>query len=172
MTTIVPSVVSFVGRKNSGKTTVVVNTVRELKAMGLRVGTLKHAHSHNFDMDAPGTDSFRHFEAGADVVVVSSSVKIAAIRRTEREPTAREILAEHYRGMDLVLVEGYKTQDLPRIEVFRPSVHSEPLPSDGHRIALVTNGEVDLGVPSFGFDQIRELAHFIVDRYCLHRIGD
>lgn len=161
-----PPALSIVGRKNSGKTTVVVEVVRQLKAMGLRVGTLKHAHSHDFEMDKPGADSHRHYEAGADVVVVSSSVKLAMIRRTEREPLATELVAAHYRGMDVVVVEGYKTQDLPRIEVFRPSVHTEPLPSDGHRIALVTDGTVDLGVPIFGFDQMGELAHFIADRYC------
>ncbi len=166
-----PPAVSFVGKKNSGKTSVVVQVVSELKAMGLRVGTLKHAHSHDFEMDKPGRDSHRHYEAGAEVVVISSSVKLATIRRTEREPLAREIIAEHYDGVDVVLVEGYKTQDLPRIEIFRPSVHRRPLPDDGHRIALVTDGTLDLGVPRFGFDQMRELAHFVADRCCPQRPG-
>ena len=162
----VPPVLSFVGRKNSGKTTVLVQVVRELKGMGLKVGTLKHAHDHDFEVDTPGRDSHRHYEAGADIVVVSSSVKLAAIRRVEREPGAREILASHFHGMDLVLVEGYKTQDLPRVEVFRRSVHAELLPSEGHRIAVVTDDTVDVDVPTFGFAHLCELAHFIVDRYC------
>ncbi len=162
-----PPAVAFVGRKNSGKTSVLVQVVRELKRRGLRVGTLKHAHHHDFEFDRPGRDSYRHFQAGADVSVVSSSVKLAMVRRVQSEPLAREIVRDMFPDVDIVLVEGYKTQDLPKIEVYRRVAHRQPLPPDPWRIAVVSDDALDLGVPLYGFQDLSLLADMLVEKYSL-----
>jgi molybdopterin-guanine dinucleotide biosynthesis protein MobB len=127
---VMPPVVSVVGRKNSGKTTLVVALAAELKRRGLRVASIKHSH-HDFDIDHPGKDSWRHFHEGiVDAVLIASPGRIALVMRTDeadRDPErliARFLADEMY---DLVLVEAFKRAAFPRIEVFRTTVHDSPL---------------------------------------------
>jgi molybdopterin-guanine dinucleotide biosynthesis protein B len=127
----VPPVVSVVGRKNSGKTTLVVALAAELKRRGRRVATLKHGH-HDFEMDEPGRDTWRHFhEGGAEAVIMASDTRVAVVMRFDEgaEPDPRDLVARFYagRGYDLVLVEGYKRGPFPKIEVFRRALHDRPL---------------------------------------------
>lgn len=147
MTDDLPPAVSVVGRKNSGKTTLTVALAAELKRRGRRVATLKHGH-HDFEIDQPGRDTWRHFhDGGAEAVVMASSGKIALVMRCEGEPDPRELIARFYggKGYDLVLVEGYKRGPFPKIEVFRRAVHDSPLfDADDHEsvadfVALVTD---------------------------------
>ncbi len=163
MTSSTPAIISFVGKKNSGKTTVLVNVLRELKSRGFNVGTIKHAHSHDFLMDRPGKDSHRFYDAGADAVVVSSTVKLALLKRTAHEPTARELAKTFMGNMDIVLVEGYKTQNLPKIEIFRRSAHDSPLPPDPLLLALVTDDSLETNSLVFATSELSELVDFIVD---------
>jgi molybdopterin-guanine dinucleotide biosynthesis protein MobB len=124
-----PPVVSIVGRKNSGKTTLTVAVAAELKRRGRRIATIKHGH-HAFETDEPGKDSWRHFhEGGAEAVVMAGAGKIALVMRTDGEPDPVAIVRDFYagRGYDLVLVEGYKHGPFPRVEIFRRAVHGEPL---------------------------------------------
>jgi molybdopterin-guanine dinucleotide biosynthesis protein MobB len=145
---LVPPVVCIVGRKNSGKTTLVAALAAELKRRGRRIASLKHGH-HDFEMDQPGRDTWRHFhEGGAEAVMLVSAGKLALVMRTDDvEPDPEELIRRFYggRGYDLVLVEGYKHGPFPRIEVFRRSVHDSPLhaPADAEAaarcIAMVTD---------------------------------
>lgn len=143
----VPPTVSIVGRKNSGKTTLVVALAAELKRRGRRVATLKHGH-HAFEMDQPGRDTWRHFhEGGAEAVTMVTEGRVALVMRTDGEPDPEELIRRFYggRGYDVVLVEGYKHGPFPRIEVFRRAAHDRPLhdPADpeqaGSCIAMVTD---------------------------------
>jgi molybdopterin-guanine dinucleotide biosynthesis adapter protein len=113
------NVLGVVGWKNSGKTTLVEALVHELTRRGFRISTIKHAH-HAFDIDVPGKDSYRHREAGAHEVLVASSQRWALMHelRDEEEPQLESLLAQ-LAPCDLVLVEGFKRNVYPKIEVLQ-----------------------------------------------------
>lgn len=124
------SIIGIVGWKNSGKTTLVEKLVRELTARGYRVSTVKHAH-HDFDIDHPGKDSYRHRAAGAHEVVVASAQRWALLheQRGAQEPPLAELLS-HLAPCDIVLVEGFKHGAHRKIEVRRKE-SCGPLLADG-----------------------------------------
>lgn len=153
------------GWKNSGKTGLVVALVTELTARGYRVSTIKHAH-HDFDIDRPGADSFRHRQAGAHEVTIVSGTRYAIMHelRDEPEPTLGEILPR-LSPADLVIVEGYKREAIPKIETRRLAARSrEPLsPSDPHIVAIASDHPLqDETLPGFHLDDIAGIADFIV----------
>lgn len=113
-------VVGFCGYSGSGKTTLVEQLVVQLRLAGQRVSVVKHAH-HEFDIDYPGKDSWRHRQAGAFEVVVASDRRLAKIREYEvrMDPTVHQLIAELLE-CDWVLVEGFKHADICKIEVWRP----------------------------------------------------
>lgn len=125
-----PVVVSIVGKKNSGKTTLLVGVAAELRRRGLRVASVKHGH-HAFEMDQPGRDSWRHVhEGGVEAVLLLSAGKLALIMSTPgEEPDVREAIERHLggRAYDAVLVEGYKHGELPKIEIYRREIHDAPV---------------------------------------------
>ena len=114
------NVVGFAGYSGSGKTTLVEQLIPVLKSRGLRVSVVKHAH-HSFDIDQPGKDTHRHRGAGAFEVVVASQNRLALMREFERpsQMTVHQLIAELWDGVDWVLVEGFKSSDLLKIEVWR-----------------------------------------------------
>ena len=114
-----PPAFGIAGYKNSGKTTLIVELLRELVGRGWRVGTIKHAH-HAFDIDHPGKDSFLHRTAGATEVIVASARRVAHIRELDDsgEPELSELLGR-MGSLDLVLVEGWKSGNHPRLELRR-----------------------------------------------------
>lgn len=110
-------VISIIGKSKSGKTTLIEKLIPELNSRGLRVGTVKHAH-HGFEIDHTGKDSFRHREAGAEIVALSSKDKIAIQRIIQKEIPLNEIIQTYFPDdLDLVLVEGYKKETGLKIEV-------------------------------------------------------
>lgn len=113
-------VVGFAGYSGAGKTTLVERLIPALKRRGQRVSVIKHAH-HNFDIDQPGKDSWRHREAGAFEVVVASNQRLVLMREFEKpaEITVHPLLVELDAGVDWVVVEGFRDSDLPKIEVWR-----------------------------------------------------
>src|SRR6478735_11317311 len=112
--------IGFAGFSGSGKTHLVERLIPALKARGLRVSVVKHAH-HNFDIDHPGKDTHRHRDAGAFEVVVASSKRLALMREFEQpaQLNVHHLLAELWDGVDWVLVEGFKSSNLLKIEVWR-----------------------------------------------------
>jgi molybdopterin-guanine dinucleotide biosynthesis adapter protein len=125
----------------SGKTTLLVRLLPELTARGLRVSTVKHAH-HDFDLDQPGKDSFRHREAGATEVLIASSTRWALQHelRGALEPSLEDLVA-HMSPVDLLLVEGFKRHRHPKLEVLRPSLGKRPLHPDDPLIRAVYASE-------------------------------
>ncbi|MCX5833549.1 MAG: molybdopterin-guanine dinucleotide biosynthesis protein B, partial [Deltaproteobacteria bacterium] len=119
-------IISIVGRSNTGKTTLIEKMIKELAARGYRVATIKH-NLHGFDIDHPGKDSWRHREAGARLTVLASPKKVALIRDVDRDYTIDEIRDRYVEDADIILVEGYKENDFPKIEVFRSSLGDELL---------------------------------------------
>ncbi|MCV0440185.1 MAG: molybdopterin-guanine dinucleotide biosynthesis protein B [Hydrogenophaga sp.] len=113
-------VVGFAGFSGSGKTTLVEQLIPALQLRGLRVSVVKHAH-HDFDIDHPGKDTWRHREAGAFEVLAASSRRLVVMRELREQTThsVHDLLAELHPAVDWVLVEGFKESDLPKVEVWR-----------------------------------------------------
>jgi len=140
--------IHVIGRKNSGKTTLIVDLVKHLAEAGYRVGTIKHTHHHH-ELDTPGKDSHRHREAGATAVGILSPGMIAAFRPTDHGTQDRyDYLSPMFAGCDLVLVEGNSQSPGIKVEVWRAAVSEEPIAkADNEVTTLVTDDEVDVGAP-------------------------
>ena len=119
-------IISIVGKSDSGKTTLIEKLVPELTRRGYRVATVKH-DVHGFEVDREGKDSWRHKQAGAHTVVISSPNKVALIRDVEKDFTLDEIREKLIQDVDLILSEGYKKDVQPKIEIFRKEKHKELL---------------------------------------------
>ncbi|MBB3993214.1 molybdopterin-guanine dinucleotide biosynthesis protein MobB [Sulfitobacter undariae] len=152
-----------VGWKNAGKTGLMERLVTEITGRGFSVSTVKHAH-HSFDVDHPGKDSFRHREAGASQVLLSSRNRIALMHelRGAPEPTLEELLRQ-LAPVDLVLVEGYKRDAHPKIEAHR-SVTGNPLiaPDDPTVQAVASDTPLTLDRPVFDLDDTISIADFVL----------
>ena len=143
-------VVGFAGYSGSGKTQLVERLIPALKLRGLRVSVAKHAH-HNFDIDHPGKDSWRHREAGAFEVVVASDRRLALLREFERPArlSVHHLLAELYHGVDWVLVEGFKESDILKVEVWRAdSGKPARYADDDFIVAIATDSPDRLPAPT------------------------
>jgi len=161
----VAAIVSVVGRSNVGKTTFVVKLIQELKERGYSVGTIKH-YRHEFEIDQPGKDSWRHAHAGSDAAVIASPTKLALVRKLEREQTVDEIVAT-MPELDIVITEGYKQEGKPKIEVFRRAVVNELVSDPSELLALVTDQRMALAVPQFDLDDAPGVAD-LIERELLH----
>jgi molybdopterin-guanine dinucleotide biosynthesis protein B len=133
-------VIGFAGLSGAGKTTLIVRLIPELNRRGLSASTIKHAH-HGFDLDQPGKDSYAHRVAGAQEVLVASANRLALMRelRGAPEPSLAELL-RLLAPVDLVLVEGFKRDPLPKIEVYRSANGKPPIhPQDDRIVALISD---------------------------------
>ena len=160
----------FAGFSGSGKTTLLEKVIPLLKQQGLCISVIKHAH-HDFDIDRPGKDSFRHREAGAHEVMIASGYRWALMHelRQESEPTLEQLCAR-LSPCDLVLVEGFKFSNIPKLEVHRTST-SHPLlyPDDPHVIAVVTDSKETLPLPKLDIDSPRQVADHILGYFSFTR---
>jgi molybdopterin-guanine dinucleotide biosynthesis protein B len=152
------------GWKNSGKTTLVARLVTEFTRRGMRIATVKHAH-HGFDIDKPATDSFRHREAGAREVMIVSGRRWALMHelREEEEPPLDAALGR-LSPSDLILIEGYKREGHPKIEVRRrAAVRTDHLaPDDPSIVAVAADHPTEAhGRPLFDLDDVAGIAEFI-----------
>lgn len=157
-------VFGIAGWSGSGKTTLLEKLIPALTARGLKVAVIKHAH-HGFDIDKPGKDSYRHREAGACEVLLSCNDRWALMheRRDEAEPTLGELLG-HLSPCDLVLIEGFKQEPVPKLEVYRPA-HGKP-PLFGERddiVGIATDGEVQTSLPVLPLNDIAAIADFVIN---------
>ena len=162
-----PAVVSIVGAPDSGKTTLIERLIRELSGRGLEVGTIKH-DVHGFEMDREGKDSYRHKHAGAVTSLISSPAQVGMVRDVGRERTVRELVTGYLLHVDVVLTEGYRREDWPKVEVHRVAVCEQPLlgPEDG-LIAVLSDGAPDLDLVTLDLDDVAGLADHLVERFAL-----
>ena len=161
-------VISIIGCKGCGKTTVLEALIAELTGRGYRVATAKH-HAHETSVDAK--DTARHGRAGAIVTMVSSPVELAVFRRLGRERTLDE-LAEAAGDMDILVTEGFRDAARIRIEVVRADVHPEPLSAPADLFALVTDMPVSApedvspdALPTFELDDAKGLADLVEETF-------
>ena len=159
-------VLGLAGWSGSGKTTLLVRLIPLLSARGLRVATLKHAH-HAFDVDVPGKDSYEHRKAGACEVIVSSARRWVQMHEVGdgAEATLPELL-RRVSPCDLILVEGFKSERHPKLEVFRQAVGKPPLHPQDPRIIAVASDQAfpEAGVPVIDLDDIAAVADIIQAR--------
>lgn len=165
------AILGVTGWKNSGKTTLVERLVAELVRRGRRVSTVKHAH-HDFDIDVPGTDSFRHRQAGASEVAIVSARRWALMHelRGEDEPPLASVLSR-LAPCDLVIVEGYKREGHPKIEARRRAARdTAPLSAQDASIVAVAADHPQPGetLPVFDIDDIARIADF-AETFCTPR---
>lgn len=157
-------VFSIVGKNsNTGKTTVLCNIISELKSRGYRVATIKH-DVHGFDIDHPGKDTWKHGQAGSDIVMISSPAKFAMIEKVEIEYSLDKIL-EKIDNVDIIITEGYKKENKPKLEVYRKEAADELLCEEHELFGLVTDTEFNNDVPQFGFEYIKELVDLIEAKF-------
>jgi molybdopterin-guanine dinucleotide biosynthesis adapter protein len=159
------NVIGIAGWSGAGKTTLLTRVIPCLTARGLRVSTIKHAH-HEFDIDQPGKDSHAHRQAGATEVLVSSANRFALMHelRGNREWTL-DALLEKLSPVDLVLVEGFKTQAHPKLEVFRAVVKKPPLhPQDENIVAVASDKPLEAKVPVVSLDDIEAVSDILVEK--------
>ena len=159
-------IIGLAGWSGSGKTTLVTKLVPCLIGRGLRVSTLKHAH-HGFDLDQPGKDSFMHRAAGATEVIVSSAKRFAILHelRDEAEWDLPALVAK-MSPVDLVLVEGYKRDPFPKLEIHR-AANGKPLlhPQDPHIVAVAADVPLpDAAVPVIDLNDVEAIADFLTAR--------
>ncbi|MFC1535009.1 molybdopterin-guanine dinucleotide biosynthesis protein B [Thermodesulfobacteriota bacterium] len=163
-----PPLVLIVGNSGSGKTSLLVRLVPELKKRGLRIGTIKH-HHRDFEIDYPGKDSWRHKRAGAERTMISSPNRIGIVMDADHDHTLDE-LVPFFSGMDIIIAEGYKGENRPKVEIFRSEVNDKPICLKDHNlIAMMTYQDIDLEVPRFVPDDVKGLADFLSGFFKLQR---
>jgi len=160
-------VFGFAGWSGSGKTTLIEQLIPRFVGQGLTVSLVKHAH-HEFDLDQPGKDSFRHREAGCREVLVTSAARWALQHelRGATELKLEEAL-QRLAPCDLALVEGFKAAPIPKLEVYRADI-GKPLlhPGDRHIVAVATNAQLTTSLPVLALDDVGAIATFV-----LHYLG-
>ena len=162
-----PHIISFVGRSNSGKTTLIERLIPELVRAGYRVATVKHA-GHGFDLDTEGKDSWRHKRAGASAVLVLSKGSLAMFKDVPEETKLTELRDRYLdNSIDLIIAEGWKSEGYPKIVVIRDQAGEVPVSPDG-LLAVVSNKPIQYHVPLFDPDDIPKIADFIIRRFPKH----
>ena len=158
-------VMGIIGWSGSGKTSLMVALLPILRAQGLRVSTMKHAH-HRFDLDRPGKDSFQHREAGASEVLLVSSSRWVLMHESRDEPEPPiEALIERMTPVDLLLIEGFKTHPHPKLEIHRESEGKPLLCLEDPGVVAVASDSSLLGlaIPCLDLNDPRAIAAFILD---------
>ena len=157
-------IVSFVGRSNSGKTTLIERVIPELVRAGYKVATVKHA-GHGFDLDTEGKDSWRHKRAGASSVMVLSKGSMAMFADVSDQMNVEDVrdrFLDH--TYDLIIAEGWKHEGYPKIVIVREQIGEIPVSTEG-LLAVVSDKPVELSVPRFGLDDIVGVAALIMTQF-------
>lgn len=159
-----PQIITIVGKSNSGKTTLVEKLIAELTRRGYRIGSVKHTHC-GFDIDKKGKDSWRHRQAGASATLLVTDEQSILVKDDQRSPV--EKMKAFLPDMDLILAEGFKSLNLPKIEVFRQDAgHTAPMfLGDENLVALATDTQVDSDTRIFGLDDSQKISDLIENRF-------
>jgi molybdopterin-guanine dinucleotide biosynthesis protein MobB len=157
-------VISFVAKSGSGKTTLLEKVISIVKAQGYKLAVIKH-DAHQFEMDHPGKDTWKMAQAGADIVAISSPAKVAIIEKVEEEKSLDQIISSLAK-VDIIITEGFKRSDKPKIEVNRSDVSDELLCEPEELLAIASDLKWDIGVPCFSIDDPEGIARFVIEYAC------
>lgn len=158
-------VFGFAGYSGSGKTTLIEKLIPFFTARGLRVSLIKQTH-HDVDLDQPGKDSWRHRQAGCTEVMLASGRRWALMHELRDEPDpGLEALVARLAPCDLVLVEGFKADPIPKLEIHRQA-SGKPLlfPGDPHIVAVATDEPLATDLPQFDLNRVEDIATFVLQR--------
>ena len=166
-----PPFFGLAGWSGSGKTTLCTKLIENFTKIGIKVGTLKHAH-HKFELDKPGKDSFNLRQAGARPMIISSKERFALIQENDGDEEKSlfqmlEIFAkEPINQCDIIIVEGYKNEPIPKIEVYRPDINKPLLYKEDNNIfAIASDIKIESSIPSFDLNNINSISDFIIHKY-------
>ncbi len=151
------TIISIVGKKNTGKTTLIKYLIPELKEQGYRVGTLKY-NIRKFDIDHEGKDTYKYYHSGADSVAISSQNEFVVMKKMATPPTLHEIIETYLNNVNVVLVEGYREDDYPRIRIIDPQ-DSKTVKIDSQNELLLIKGNLENGC--FSIEDINKALDFI-----------
>ncbi len=154
-----PPVVSVIGKSKSGKTTLIGKLIKELKLRGYRVATIKHV-SEDMSFDKPGKDSWRHIQSGSEATAILSQNEVVLIKPVMLEPALSEIVRFFGEEYDIILTEGFKRDNAPKIEVHRKKI-GPPLEAVKKLAAIVTDEPLETKVRQFSFEDVEGLADLI-----------
>ena len=158
-----PQIISFTGNSNSGKTTILEKLISKLTEEGYKIGTVKHAHK-NFKLDKKGKDSFRHMESGAEMVIIADPEKIHITKKIKNDNFTN--LKPYFTDMDLIIVEGYKKESIPKIPIIQNKVTDKSLyVNNPYVIALISDTDIKHRLPVFKRNDISRLSQFIKDMF-------
>ncbi len=160
--------VSFVAKSGTGKTTLLEKVIGVLKGRGYRVGVIKH-DAHRFEIDHPGKDSYRLTAAGADTMLITSPEKLALVKRHDDSPGLEDLVDSYFRDVDIVLTEGFRKSDLPKIEVHRrertPDLLCRGTSRDPTLLAVASDEPLSLDVPVLDLNDPEAIVDFLVDTF-------
>jgi len=168
-------IVSIVGRSESGKTLLVEQLIGEFRRRGYKIAALKHSHCGDIEVDQPGKDTWKFAQAGSDAVCISSPRKLAFIKKSDHDLRVDEVLPIIGNEFDVVLVEGFKKSNLPKIEVHRKELGDDLLCSPEELSAIVTDGPLDSSLadnyklPIISWADTAAIADFIENNFMLNR---
>ena len=154
-------ILNIVGRSKSGKTTLIEKIIFELKLRGYSIATIKNT-SHKVDFDSPGKDTWRHIQAGSLATALNTPDSIMIIKKINEQDHINEILKFYNNEYDIIIIEGYKQSDFPKIEVHRKD-KGPALVNVKNIIAIVTDEKLDTQSRQFYFDDMKEISEFIVN---------
>ncbi|MCL5072296.1 MAG: molybdopterin-guanine dinucleotide biosynthesis protein B [Actinobacteria bacterium] len=159
-------VISISGKSGSGKTTLLKKIIPILKKKGYKVGAIKHTH-HDFEIDKRGKDSWVYRKAGAESVVITSKDRMAFVRELNNEVPAKEIIYQLFNDVDIILMEGYKKEDFPRIEVIGKNSKEEinkTFLNSSFLLMIVSEEPLDTFVPVYNPNKANKIADFIEEK--------
>ena len=156
------AIISIVGASGSGKTTFIVRLVEYLSNCGLRVGTMKHTSNKNFEIDREGKDSYLHFHSGAHASMIVSDNKLGFIKRLAKIET-KKIVSEYFHDCDIVIIEGLKRENLPKIEVYRKEPGGIPLYKGLKNVIAVVSDVTFKDIRCFDINDVAGVGRFIIN---------
>ena len=157
-----PPIVSIIGKSNSGKTTLIEGLIKELKPRGYRIATIKHV-SRGLTLDKPGKDSWRHIQAGSAATAISSPGQLVLIKTVPHTPSLDEVAHLFEDDYDIILAEGFKHSNVPKIEVYRKET-GLPLNIRG-LIAIATDVLIETTTKQFPLKDVKGLADFLENNF-------
>ena len=156
-------IIGIVGWKNSGKTFFVTEIIKKLKFKNYRIASIKHAH-HDFDIDHQNTDSYNHRKSGSSQVIISSSKRWAKINELEKQDEKKlEELISELSETDIVLVEGYKNENHPKIEIISENKNEHLFQKIKNVKAIISDIDIDTHLKRFKKNEIDKIVNFILN---------